>query len=634
MEWGFGFVDVVDADTWKKEGYYVHETKKLDALEGDEVAFEVRIFRGKPEAFITRVVSRSEHLIVGKLRITKGFAFLIPENRKISKDIFIPGKFIGGYTDGSKVAVQVIKWEGKNPEGRIMESLWGLPSGREDIYRIAFEMWARKTFSDTVKAEVAKLKSPEKRPISSETGLRRDLRKLLTYTIDGAESKDLDDALSIEKIDTWYRLYVHIADVAHYVWENSSLDREARKRATSIYLVDQVIPMLPPEISNGLCSLHPWESKLTLTCEMELDERGRVLKTQVYESIIESDYRLTYREIDEILRTDISLDDELQFWKMLTSELQKNIFLLKELSSILEKNATSRGSLDFDFPETKIVLDEEGKPLEYTKYDRYDSYKIIEVCMVLANESVAKLFSKIPFLYRVHEEPDEEDIEKFLKLLEKVDTHPKNTKLPNSNISPRDIQSLLMYLQSKEKLAWLQKLVLRSMKKAVYSEKNIGHFWLALTHYSHYTSPIRRYADLQIHRIIKEVIHKKNTPEQKLHYKEILPKVARVCSEKSDKAEKMEYKVRDMLACKYMSGRIWEIFDAKISWIIDKGFFVELDITIEWFIDISKLPYISLREEFSLLHKESWDRLKFWDSVQVELVAVDIQKMRIEFELL
>lgn len=630
MEGGFGFVDVVDKTTWKKEGYYVHETKKLDALEGDEVAFVVNIFKGKSEAHITRVVSRSEHLIVGTLRITRGFGFLIADNRKISKDIFIPGKFIGGYTDGSRVAVQVIKWEGKNPEGRIMESLSGLPKGREDIYTVAFEMWARKTFSEKLMQEVSVLQSPDS--WGSRLKIRTDLKHCLTYTIDGAESKDLDDALSIEKTDNGYRLYVHIADVAHYVKENSALDREARKRATSIYLIDQVIPMLPPEISNGLCSLHPGESKLTMTCEMELDMKWNIQSSKVYESVIESDYRLTYKEIDEIVSWSISLWDSLQFWNELSWELQKNIFLLKEFSGFLEKKAISRGSLDFDFPETKIILDDTWKPIEYRQYERYDSYKLIEVCMVLANETIAKLFSKIPFLYRVHEEPDEEDIEKFLKLLERLWVNIWK-QLSWIHITPLDIQSTLSYLQFDPKLSWFQKIVLRSMAKARYSEKNFGHFWLALTHYSHFTSPIRRYADLQIHRIIKESLDKKYSHERKLYYKEVLPKVARICSEKTDKAEKMEYKVRDMLACKYMSDKIGKVYKGKISWIIDKWFFVELENTIEGFIDTARTFYTPMRDEYRIVNEQTWVGLQFGDAILVELISVDMEKMRIEFTL-
>ncbi|MCH8518362.1 ribonuclease R [Candidatus Gracilibacteria bacterium] len=630
MEGGFGFVDVVDKTTGKKEGYYVHETKKLDALEGDEVAFVVNIFKGKSEAHITRVVSRSEHLIVGTLRITRGFGFLIADNRKISKDIFIPGKFIGGYTDGSRVAVQVIKWEGKNPEGRIMESLSGLPKGREDIYTVAFEMGARKTFSEKLMQEVSVLQSPDSG--GSRLKIRTDLKHCLTYTIDGAESKDLDDALSIEKTDNGYRLYVHIADVAHYVKENSALDREARKRATSIYLIDQVIPMLPPEISNGLCSLHPGESKLTMTCEMELDMKGNIQSSKVYESVIESDYRLTYKEIDEIVSGSISLGDSLQFGNELSGELQKNIFLLKEFSGFLEKKAISRGSLDFDFPETKIILDDTGKPIEYRQYERYDSYKLIEVCMVLANETIAKLFSKIPFLYRVHEEPDEEDIEKFLKLLERLGVN-IGKQLSGIHITPLDIQSTLSYLQFDPKLSGFQKIVLRSMAKARYSEKNFGHFGLALTHYSHFTSPIRRYADLQIHRIIKESLDKKYSHERKLYYKEVLPKVARICSEKTDKAEKMEYKVRDMLACKYMSDKIGKVYKGKISGIIDKGFFVELENTIEGFIDTARTFYTPMRDEYRIVNEQTGVGLQFGDAILVELISVDMEKMRIEFTL-
>jgi len=287
-QWPFGFVDTV--------GYFTHESKKLDAFEGDEVAFEVQHFKGREEAQITKVLKRSEHLIVWKLKIAKTYAFVVSDNPIMKNDIFIPGKHIGWYTDGSEVAVQIIRWEGKNPEGRIIESLWNLPKGREDIYRIAFEMWARKSFSDSVMSETKALKS-----YISESDLkyRKDCRDLFTFTIDGAESKDLDDAISLEKTDSGYILYVHIADVSHYVAENTPLDREARKRGTSIYLADQVIPMLPKEISNGLCSLHPGEDKLTLTCEMHIDRSGRVVKSEVYNSVIISDYRLTYKEIDE-----------------------------------------------------------------------------------------------------------------------------------------------------------------------------------------------------------------------------------------------------------------------------------------------------------------------------------------------
>ena len=298
---------------------------------------------------------------------------------------------------------------------------------------------------------------------------------------------------------------------------------------------------------------------------------------------------------------------------------------MKELTDILGKNTKARGALGFDFPETKIILDEAGKPVEYKKYERYDSYKIIEECMVLANESVARLYTKYPFLYRIHEKPDTEDIEKFMKIIETVDS-----SLSHSTIS---FQSLLDTLKASPKLEPFQRLLLRSLAKARYSEKNMGHFGLALEFYSHFTSPIRRYPDLQIHRIMKEIILKRYSPERKSHYQEILPKVARRSSETSDRAEKMEYKVRDMLACKYMSDKIGEIFTGKISGMIEKGFFVELPNTIEGFIEFGFSGYSFSIENYTILQQKTGATLQFGDEVSVKVLRVDPEKYRIEFEI-
>lgn len=620
-QWAFGFVDTVNEETWEKKGYFTHESKKLDAFEGDEVAFEVQHFRGREEALVTKVLKRSEHLIVWKLKVGKTYAFVVSDNPKIKSDIFIPGKHIWGYTDWSQVAVQILRWEWKNPEGRIIESLWNLPTWREDIYKIAFEMWARKSFSPAVMAETKELKS-----YISESDLkyRKDCRDVLTYTIDGAESKDLDDAISLEKVDGGHILYVHIADVSHYVVENTPLDREARKRGTSIYLADQVIPMLPTEISNGLCSLHPGEDKLTLTCEMHISNSGQMTKSEVYNSVIISDYRLTYKEIDEFVSGKLKAQDELLFWEKISEYLLENIQDLKKLTDILGKNTKNRGSLDFDFPETKIVLDDAWNPIEYKKTTRYGSYKIIEECMVLANESVSKQFQKYPFLYRIHEDPDGEDVEKFTKMLETV--------IPDVDI-PWDFPSILALLQWDSKLQYLQKLLLRSLSKARYSEKNLGHFGLALKFYSHFTSPIRRYPDLQIHRIIKEVARGKFGQDRKEYYEEILPKIARRSSDTADRSEKMEYKVRDMLACKYMADKIWEEFTWNISGMIEKWFFVELPDTIEWFIDYG-MTWLSHNPTLMCIENhDGTKKLHFWSEVSVRLIDIDTSRMRLEFEL-
>lgn len=621
MQGGFGFVDTIDEKSWEKKWYFTHESKKLDAFEGDEVAFEVQYFKGREEAQITKVLKRSEHLIVGKLKIGKSFAFVVSDNPKIKSDIFIPGKHIGGYTDGSEVAVQILKWEGKNPEGRIVESLWNLPKWREDIYKIAFEMWARKSFLEKVMSDTKALKDYIS---DSDLKYRKDCRDVLTYTIDGAESKDLDDAISLEKTKSGWTLYVHIADVSHYVTENTALDREARKRWTSIYLADQVIPMLPKEISNGLCSLHPGEDKLTLTCEIHIDGAGRVTKSEVYNSVIISDYRLTYKEVDEIVSGELKTQDTLLFWEKISDFLLSNISELKTLTDVLSKNTENRGSLDFDFPETKVILDDVGNPVEYKKYERYDSYKIIEECMVLANESISKLFAKHPFLYRIHEDPDGEDVEKFVKMLETV--------VPDEDI-PGDFQSILEFLKSSSELQYLQRLLLRSLSKARYSEKNLGHFGLALKFYSHFTSPIRRYPDLQIHRIIKEVLRWKFWAERKDHYNEILPKVARRSSETADRAEKMEYKVRDMLACKYMKDKIWETFLWNISGMIEKWFFVELPNTIEGYVDSWLTGLYFDSESMSIQNFDGAKKLHFGSEVEVRLIDIDTSRMRLEFEL-
>jgi ribonuclease R len=626
----FGFVDSVDKVSWEKVGYFVHESKKLDAFEGDEVAIEVKIFKWRPEAVIKKVIKRSEHLIVGTLKIAKTYAFVISKNPLIKTDIFIPGKFLQWYSDGSQVAVQIIKWEWKNPEGRIIESLEVLPEGRKDIYRIAFEHWARLKFSERIKEELGKTpKSIPKEEIASRT----DFRNMLTYTIDGVDSKDLDDGISIKRIESGYELYVHIADVAHYVKEDSHLDREARKRATSMYLCDQVIPMLPKEISNGLCSLHPWEDKLTLTCVIEVDDHGQIVSTWVFESIIHSDFRLTYDEVQQMTDGDIKVWDTLQFAKEISADLLENIKILEELKIILEKYKYKKGVLNFDFPETKIMLDEAGNPVEYKKYVRHESHKIIEECMVLANEAISRIFSKYPFLYRVHEDPDEADVEKFIKILEWLGAKELSENIKKQKLSPKVFQQILEHINSDPKLKYFQKLLLRSLQKARYSEKNFWHFGLALEYYSHFTSPIRRYPDLQIHRIIKEIVSKRLSHNRKDHYNHILSKVAARSSDREVMAEKAEYKVRDFMACKYMQDKVWQEFTGQISGMIEKWFFIELPDTIEWFIEFWFTGYQFDEKSYSIVGSTTWKQLHFWDEVPVRLTHIDEQRLRLEFEM-
>ena len=619
----FGFVDIVKDGV--KKWYYVHESKKADALPGDEVFFTTKIFRGKEEAVITGVSQRSENLIIWKLRLNKNFAFVVPEDTHIRSDIFIPGRFTKWHSDGERVWVQVINWKKRNPEGRIVESLHSFPEGRQEIYKIALEWWARVHFSSKVLTEV---KSIPKGISNQEVLKRKDLRKQLIFTIDGAESKDLDDALSIEKKENGnFVLSVHIADVAHYVTENSELDREARQRATSIYLCDQVIPMLPKEISNGVCSLHPWEDKLTLTCEMEINTVGHVVWTRVFESVIQSQYRLTYKEVQEVLESG-KKSWELFFWWSVTGELFDALKHLKSVKHILSKYKTQKWVLSFDFPETKVEIDKKGNPLKFYKYERYESHKIIEECMVLTNEWVGESFTKIPFLYRIHEIPDEEDVEGFQRLLEKFWV--TTWKL---EITPKWFQSILSILQKDEKLKPLQRLLLRTLTKAIYSEKNLWHFGLGSSRYSHFTSPIRRYPDLQIHRIIKENLHRNYNSSRRTHYEEILPKVALRSSEREQLSEKMEYRVRDLMAVKYMADKVGEKFTAKISGMIEKWFFVELENTIEGFVEFGASNMSYNEENSSVSNYITGKEYTFWNEVDVELIRADMEMLRLDFQL-
>ncbi len=627
-QWNFGFVDTIDAETGKKQWYYVHESKKLDALEGDEVAFEVQRFRGKPEAIIKKVLKRSERLIVGTLQIQNSFGFVTTENQYVQTDIFIPGKSLKWYESGDRVGVQIINWKWKKPEGRIMEKIPKTWEKWADIMRIALEWGARITFPEKVMSEVRNFSDTVSK---EEINKRRDMRNKLTFTIDGADSKDLDDAISIEKTQEGnYKLFVHIADVAHYVAEDSELDREARKRGTSIYLVNQVIPMLPPELSNGLCSLHPWEAKLTLTCEMTVNQKGHILNSEVYESVIDSNYRLTYKDVQSMITPDEKIE-ELEFWRDISKELWDNISTLHELKKTLEKYKNSKGVLHFDFPETKIEVDENENPIRFYEYERYESHKIIEECMILANEAVAQKYQKYPFLYRVHESPDEEDVEKFALLLKKFDVDVELT-----DISSKSFQNILKAIEWNPKSGALQKMLLRTLMKARYSEKNHGHFGLASSHYSHFTSPIRRYPDLQIHRIMKEILQSEQgniSIKRKEYYKEILPKVAIKSSDREVLSEKLEYRVRDYMAVKYMKDKVWEKFTAKISGMIEKWFFVELPNTIEGFVSFSLSGMSYDAENFMVWNPITGDEYTFWDEVEVELIRADSQTLRLDFGL-
>jgi len=654
--WDFWFVDV----EWQEKWYYVHFLNRNKALPWDKVEAKIKKFKWREEVVIKKIIKRSEKIFIwvfheGKKEISKktkkefiSFWFVVVKDENFWVDIFIPWKYIWKAKDWDLVWVQIISWDNKSPKWKIVKVLWDEKKD-ENLMVEAFILEAnfRENFPREVLSEIRKLpKIPPSPPsrrgeyINKKNNKfpRKDLRKLFTFTIDGEDAKDLDDAISIEEIipsnspfkrGEQYRLYVHIADVANYVKEDSALDKEALFRATSVYLPDRVIPMLPKELSNNLCSLNTSSEKLSLTCEMTIWKDWVIRKTKVYESIVKSNFRLTYKEVQEIFEWKIKPWTVLFDWKKLDKELQEKIKLAYKLKNILQKNRNIKWSLDFDFPETKVVLDENKNVVEIKKYPIYESNKLIELFMVSANTSIAKKFSNLPFLHRIHPEPSLEDLEKLHSVLALFWINKKIEKL-----TTKEYQNLLNFIENSPNKSVLQKAVLRSLTKAIYSTENEGHFGLGLEFYSHFTSPIRRYPDLQIHRIIKEKINNKLDKKRINHYETILKNIANHCSTRERDAESLEYKVKDFYICKYYRDKVWQEFEAQISWLIPKWFFVMLENTAEGFVELKDDRNFVYNEDLMQFEDKKNKKIyKLWDKLKVKLVEVDMKLLRLNFEI-
>ncbi len=639
--WDFGFVDV----PWEAKGYYVHSFNKKDALPWDEVLAKIKTFKWRDEAVIQKVLKRSEKIFIWTFqegrrdidRRTKkefiSFWFVSVRDENFKTDIFIPWKFIKNSRNWDLVWVKIISWDNKkNPKWKIIKVLW--KSENSDYIMVEsfiLEAWFKEEFSREAMVDIRKL--PKKINIKKnlDSKNRKDLRKMFVFTIDWEDAKDLDDAISIEKKDNGeFILYVHIADVAEYVKEYSWLDKDAFFRATSVYLVDRVIPMLPRELSNNLCSLNTDFEKLSLTCEMNIWKDWVIRKSKVFESIIKSDYRLTYKEVDDIEKWEIKIWTELFWWQKFSKELDCKLKQAWELKEILEKNRKLKWFLDFDFPETKIVLDENKNVIEIKEYPKYNSNKLIELFMVSANHSISKMFKDIPFLHRIHPEPTAEDIEKLQNILNIFWVNYKIEKLITKEFSK--LLNLINIHPAKEVL---EKAVLRALTKAIYSPDNEGHFGLGLDYYSHFTSPIRRYPDLQIHRIIKEKLVWKLNRTRIFHYENILKNVANHCSDKERVAEQLEYKVKDYYICKYYKNKVWEEFFAQISWIISKWFFVMLEDTAEGFIELKDNKNFIFNEDLMQFENKNSKKIyRLWDKIKVKLIEVDMVFLRMNFEIL
>ena len=624
---GFGFVRVEGL-----EGDIFIPSERINgALYGDRVLVSIDVeARGdkRREGTILKVLERGMEEVVGTFQRSKNFGFVVPDNAKYTKDIFIPKEYCKQCVNGHKVVVKITDFgqEGKNPEGKIIEILGHIDDPGVDIMSIIKAFGLPTEFPKGVEHQ---LKTIPSEIDTKESAGRLDLRQLQTVTIDGEDAKDLDDAITLEKKGELYRLGVHIADVSNYVKEGTPLDVEALKRGTSVYLVDRVIPMLPHQLSNGICSLNQGTDRLALSCMMDIDAKGKVVDHKIAETVIRVDRRMSYTAVNEIITNqNKEVMEEYE-------ELVPMFFLMKELADILREKRHQRGSIDFDFPESKILLDSNGRPIDIKPYDRNAATKIIEDFMLIANETVAEdyFWQELPFVYRTHESPDPEKIQKLSIFINNFGYFIKNNQ---EVIHPKEIQKLLDKIEGTNEEALISRLTLRSMKQARYTTVNSGHFGLSTKYYCHFTSPIRRYPDLQIHRIIKENLHGQMTGKRVKHYDSILNTVADRSSQCERRADEAEREVDKLKKVQYMSERIGQIYEGVISSITSWGMYVELPNTVEGMIHVMALLddyYYYDEERYMMIGQDTGREFKLGQKVKIRVKGTDALLRTIDFEL-
>lgn len=624
---GFGFVSV---EGYEKD-FYIHEKNTNGAMHEDVVLMQVIAKEKGDKSAEGRIVKIKEHglkQVVGLYHKKKNFGFVLPDNAKITMDVYIPNGHDKGAVDGHKVVARIDSYggNGKKPEGTIIEILGHKNDPDTDILSVVRSYEIPEQFKEATLRQAERI--PEEVSEKEKAG-RKDLRHLQTVTIDGEDAKDLDDAITLSFKDDKYYLGVHIADVSHYVTEGSPLDKEALERGTSVYLVDRVIPMLPHRLSNGICSLNQGCDRLALSCLMVFDKNGNQLSHEIAETVIQVDRRMSYTSVKKIIED----HDEEECKKY--EELLPMFELMNELASILRKKRKQRGALDFDFPESKIILDENGIPIDVKPYERNHATDLIEDFMLAANETVAEdyFWQELPFLYRVHDVPDSEKIAQLATLIRTMGYGLKTTGY-GRDIHPKELQKLLAKIADTPEEAFISRITLRSMKRACYSTQCTGHFGLAASYYTHFTSPIRRYPDLQIHRIIKENLHGGLNSARIAHYEEILETVAGDTSRlerRADEAERETDKIKKVL---YMKKHIGEVFSGIISSVTEWGLYIELDNTIEGLVHVSTLDddfYLFDKENFCMRGEKTLKEYKIGQRVNVCVMQANKLERTIDF---
>lgn len=624
---GFGFVTVPG----QEEDIFIPAEYVNGAFHKDTV--RVKVKKGEQqvgrrrEGCILKILERGSKTLVGTFHKNTSFGFVVPDDSHFGQDIFIGKRKCLDAKQNDKVVVSILNYgsDKKKPEGEVIEVLGNINDPKTDVSSILKNFDIQEEFP---KATMKEATSMSQEVSAQERNGRMDLRDVLTVTIDGEDARDLDDAITLTRKGDTYVLGVHIADVSHYVTEGSALDVEAIARGTSVYLADRVIPMLPRALSNGICSLNAGVERLALSCLMNIDSKGNVLEHTIAETVIKVDERMSYTGVQAIL-------DGKDHPEGQREDIREMCFLMQETAAILKEKRRKRGSIDFDFPESKIILDEDGYPTAIYPYERNTATDIIEDFMLLANETVAQDFfwQELPFLYRVHEAPDADRIKKLDVFIHNFGYYLKTGR---ETFHPKEIQKLLFSLEGEPEEALISRLALRSMQRAKYSTLNIGHFGLSTQYYSHFTSPIRRYPDLQIHRIIKENLHGKLNVKRIDHYEAILPGIAESSSRLERRAQDAEREVEKLKKVEFMQKHIGEVFNGVISGVTSWGFFVELDNTVEGLVAMPSLLddyYIFDENLYKLVGKDTGREFTLGQKVEIVVDKVDKMARTIDFVL-
>ncbi|MFO7814492.1 MAG: ribonuclease R [Halanaerobiales bacterium] len=627
---GFGFLI---PDEPGHEDIFINPSNLNGAMHNDKV-FVKKVPGGrgkKAEGEVVDIIERVNNQIVGKFEKVKNYGFVVPDNKRINFDIFVPGSAIKDAKNNQKVVAQITEWpkKNRNPEGKIIEILGYQDEKGVDIEAIIRQLELPGDFPGPVKNEVVRIS--EEIP-GEEIKRRKDLRDLPMVTIDGEDAKDFDDAVSIEKLsDNKVRLGVHIADVTYYVQEDSNLDQEALHRGTSIYLVDRVIPMLPQQLSNNLCSLRPNQDRLAMTVFMDFNLKPLSLEDyEIMESVIRSNHRMTYNEVNGILA------HENRELRELYGDFSEELELMNKLRDKLRTRRFNEGSINFERQEVKVILDSKGKPVDIQEEKHGVGEQLIEEFMIMANNIVAEdmYWREEPFIYRIHEQPDEERLKEFNEFIHNFGYHVKGIE---NEVHSSALQDILNQVAGEPEEHLINTVLLRTMKKAIYSRHNIGHYGLGIEHYCHFTSPIRRYPDLMIHRIIKEVIKKGKLSENRREYLE--EEIASIADHSSLQERRAMEAERDSVALKkieYMQDKLGEEFTGIISGITNFGFFVELENTVEGLVHVEDLKddYYHIRQDIHALVGERTNRrFTLGDKVEVELIKVNPEEREIDFVL-